>query len=276
VNANDLITLIIAFTCVGVFIATAIATVLDLFNLLQLERGIRKTLHKVLLAEIVVVSVAAYAGFLNPKPIVRTMERVDGLEKEVTDATKALKRTVDTSVVVAFPWVDTASAPGRFVAAAPYLHALGIRSRRFQPSESQLVIVNNLGLYSGQAVKPATSQNMLTQIHTGNIPASFTLEFSEAFSSVSFTRPALFPATESGITHPAWSAHALDNAGNELSSQSEALTRSFSDVPARTYTLSAPNGKRISAVRFDSDPRLNDRPFAAFSTVLIESLTMVR
>lgn len=282
-NANNLIILIIAFTCVGLFIATAIATVLDLFNLLKLAPDIRKKLHTVLLVETVVVSVAAFAGFLNPKPIAQTVERVEKvegekiqLEKQITDSTKAIIKPASRAVVVDFPWVDTASAPRYTVAAAPYLHGVRISSTEMKPEASEIVLINNRALYQGRAVRPTTSQNILTQVNTDNGPASFTLRFSEPIASVSFVRPALYPDTESGITHPAWSAHALDAAGQELSSQSEELTRSFTDVPARTYTLTAPDNKVITAVRFDSDPRLNGKPFAAFSAVLIEQLTMTR
>jgi hypothetical protein len=86
----------------------------------------------------------------------------------------------------------------------------------------------------------------------------------------------LYPETESGITHPAWSAHALDASGNELSSQSDGLLRCDyrHEVPARTYTLHAPAFAPIVALRFDSDPNLNGRPFAAFSTLLIERITL--
>lgn len=280
--------LIIAFTCVGLFVATAIASGLDLFNLLKLAPDIRKKLHAVLLVEIVGISVVAFAGFLNPKPIAQKVvsEKLQ-LEKQITDSTQAIMRAGPSGavitrglhaneVVVGFPWVDTASAPGKTVAAAPYLHGVGISIAGRNPPASEVVLLNNRVLYQGQAVKPTTSQNILTQVSTDNGPASFTLTFSEPVATVRFVRPALYPATESGITHPAWSAHALDTTGRELSSQSEDLTRSFSDVPARTYTLTAPGSDGISAIRFESDPRLKGKPFAAFSAVLIEQLTMTR
>lgn len=55
---------------------------------------------------------------------------------------------------------------------------------------------------------------------------------------------------------------------------SEALTRSFSTVPAQTYPLAAVGFQGISGVRFDSDFRLNGVPFAAFSSVLIERISI--
>lgn len=179
-------------------------------------------------------------------------------------------------ILVNFSGVDTATAPGHIVAADPYLHRLGITVEKRAPERSQLILINNRAVYQGRAVQPTTSQNLLTQADTGNVRASFTLMFSDPLESVTFMRPALYPATNSGITHPAWSAHALDAEGRQLSSQSEGIIRSFVDVPARTYTLTAPGFEGIAAVRFDSDPRLDGVPFAAFSAILIERLTLIR
>lgn len=204
------------------------------------------------------------------------------LEKQLTDSTRKIKgvsvpqKPRPDEVVVDFPWVDTPSAPGHIVAAAPYLHGVGISVVDLKPNTSEVVLINNRALYQGQAVRPTTSQNFLTQIGTGDAQASFTLVFSEPLKSVSFTRPALYPATTSGITHPAWSAFALDAGDRELSSHHEDLTRSLSDVPAQRYTLKAPGFDGIFAVRFESDLRLNGKPFAAFGAILIEKLTVVR
>jgi len=44
-------------------------------------------------------------------------------------------------------------------------------------------------------------------------------------------------------------------------------------VPARVVTLESVTFRGISAVRFDSDPRLNGKLFAGFSTLLIQRLT---
>jgi len=183
--------------------------------------------------------------------------------------------TATHDIVIEFPDVPT-KPPTYQVAASPYLHEFGVGIRDLQPADSKVVLVNNLGLYGGQGVHPTTSQNLLTQVETGNVAASFTLQFKKPAKSVSFIRPRLYPETQSGITHPAWSAHALDAEGNELSSQSEALLRCDyqHEVAARTYTLDAPGFAPIVALRFDSDPNLNGRPFAAFSTLLIERITL--
>lgn len=179
------------------------------------------------------------------------------------------------SRVVDYSKVDTLSAPHSTVSAAPYLHDFGITVTSQIPPESQVVLVNNLTEYNGEAIRPTTSQNFLTQIRTDNAPASFTLKFSEPLDSVEFVIPAFYPTSESGVTHPAWSAHALDVGGRELSSLSEGITRSSShDVPSHHYLLRVPGLDGIVAVRFDSDPRLNGKPFAGFNAILIEQLTL--
>lgn len=179
-------------------------------------------------------------------------------------------------LAVDFASAKTSTAPSYMVAAAPYLHAAKakISVADIVPATSRLVLINNLGLYEGKAVKPTVSENMLTQTDTGNVPASFTLKFSEPQAAVSFLVPAVWPATESGITFPAWRAVALSASGAELSSASLGLLRRFADEPARSFTLSAPGFEGIAAVRFASDPNLDGRPFAAFSAILIEELKL--
>jgi len=180
--------------------------------------------------------------------------------------------------VVDFSRVNIISAQP--VAARPYLHQFGISVVKLVPDNSEIVLVNNRGLYGGAAVVPTYSENILTQISTGNVPASFTLLLSEPVDSFSFVRPQLYRDTKSGVTHPAWTATALDANGTQLSAQSEGLFRSLDAMPgdtsAHTYTLRTPNFDRIASVRFDSDPRLNGVPFAAFSTLLIERIVLLR
>ena len=198
-----------------------------------------------------------------------------------TTTSAAPSSTVTREVVVSFADVDTGPVAPFTVSAAPYLRKAGITVEQLNPAKSELVLMNNRGLYEGKGVFPTVSQNFLTQVNTGNVPASFTLRLRTPAQQVTFMRPRLYPYTESGITHPAWTARALDQQGNELSSQSESITRRLpsrnpageDDVPAQTYTLRAPGFEPIVAVRFESDPNLNGRPFAAFSTLLIERIT---
>jgi len=188
-------------------------------------------------------------------------------------------------VIVDYSQVDTINAPHSFVIAAPYLFKFGIDVVKQTPPGAEVVLINNVGLYDGRAIHPTLSQNFLTQLFTENAPASFTLKFSEPLDSVEFVLPALFPATASGVSFPAWSAHALDLEGQELSSQGEIIRRFLPrpldttgprEVPSRHYALRAPAFDGIAEVRFDSDPRLKGKPFAGFSAIVIEQLTLTR
>src|SRR5262245_23552121 len=197
---------------------------------------------------------------------------VSGPRSESQGPGQQTKANAAATTIVEFAELKVGRDP---VAARPYLHEFGISVEKPIPESSEMVIVNNRGLYEGGGVRPTTSQNFLTQINTGNGVASYLLTFAKPPDVFSFTRPALYAATSSGVTHPGWSAVALDARGGQLSAQSEGLIRSFSTVAAQTYTFRAPGFDRIAAVRFESDPRLNGKPFAAFATLLIERLTLV-
>ena len=206
---------------------------------------------------------AASSGWASTKP--------DGTQVLLCPA------STDTGIRVDFSAAGReGQAPRYVVVAGPYLRtgAMAITIEQREPPASRVVLVNNLGLYEGQAVAPTVSQNFLTQTDTNNVPASFTLRFSRPLKSVSFLVPKVWPATQSGITFPGWQATALGSGGEVLGSVSEGLTRRFADVPARTHTLRAPAFDGITAVRFESDPNLNGRPFAAFSAILIEELVL--
>jgi hypothetical protein len=193
---------------------------------------------------------------------------IDALRKNASAPVPPSAGTGDT--VVQFAAVPVGKDP---VAARPYLHQYGISVVNLVPQDSEIVLVNNRGLYEGAGVLPSTSQIFLTQINTGNVPASYTLTFAKPVAHVSFTRPTLYADTSSGVTHPAWKATALGPNNEELASQSETLLRTFTTATARTFTLESVTFQGIAAVRFDSDPRLNGKPFAGFSTLLIEQLT---
>jgi hypothetical protein len=272
----EFIELIIAYTLVGAFVFTVIITCASLIGWVRFaDPAQQKKLFVALIVELVAICLGSFSDLLKLNPNQVQKEVQAPLEKKLATATKTIESTKE--VVVDFPSVDTASATDFTVAAAPYLHGVGISVTDLKPQQSEVVLKNNRGLYGGAAIIPTTSQNFLTQNTRDNDGiASFTLVFDKSCDSVSFTRPALYAATESGVTHPAWSAHALDAEGREVSSQSEALTISFSNVPSRTYTLNAPGFDGIAAIRFDSDWRLNGKPFAGFRAILIERLILIR
>ncbi len=66
-----LIGLIIGYTCVGVFVATAFAVVLDMFGRGRLPSDVRSMLYKALVVEVVVICVGWFASIakFNPQPV---------------------------------------------------------------------------------------------------------------------------------------------------------------------------------------------------------------
>ena len=171
------------------------------------------------------------------------------------------------NIVANFDAVDTSVTHS--VDAALYLRSVATGLTNVTPGTS-VKIINTAFPYDGYTVVASSAPNILSQVGS-NDPVTFTLVFGRpdtAFplSSVSFTR-AMLLAGPSGITHPEWSAHALDASGTELSFVGEGLIASFSNVPAQTFTLSGPG---IRSVRFDSD----NHHFAAFSAVQIDDLIL--
>lgn len=173
-----------------------------------------------------------------------------------------------------FGWLPTSLSVDGYVPAQRYLAngMVPIALREVSPAKSEIVFFNLDSFYEGNATRPSNSSNVLTQIGTGNEPASFTLVFGQALAKVRFQLPALIAKTESGITFPAWRATAISAAGSEIAVVDQEMVRSFVDVPERIFELHSNGDDAIVAVRFDSDPRLNGIPFTAFSTILIESI----
>jgi hypothetical protein len=161
-----------------------------------------------------------------------------------------------------------------YIPAERYLRqgAVPVTIRDVVPATSEIAFFSTDNLYQGQAVRPTLSGNVLTQIGTGNVPASFTLQLSQPASRVRFLIPRLFAATGSGVTFPAFKATALSASGEAIDSVQDELVRSFTDVPEKFFEVKSRDGKAITAIRFDSDPRLDGRPFAGFSAVLIEGI----
>lgn len=182
-------------------------------------------------------------------------------------------------VVLDFDTVRTNYPPDYAIAAAPILHAapIAIDVTVVSPDDSRIVLRNNIGLYDGRAVQPTVSQNFLSQMHVArDAPSSFRLHLAEPVESVSFLIPAIFPASESGVTFPAWRATAYAPSGRAVSTVSEALARRFADAGAQSYTLRAPDFEGIQEVEFVSDWRQNGVPFAGFEAILIEQIVVQR
>jgi hypothetical protein len=163
------------------------------------------------------------------------------------------------------------------IAADPYLHHKGISVVSREPENSTMVIKSSLGLYGGRAVDSTSSGNVLTQeVGDQTAPISFTLRFAEPIKRVRLRRAALWPATGSGVTHPAWKAVALDESFHEISTVREPLLAEYRDIPAETYELESAADKLIHLVRITSDYR-NEKgiPFAGFHAVLISEIDLI-
>jgi hypothetical protein len=162
---------------------------------------------------------------------------------------------------------DSTSAGASCTDATPYLAQFGITLSAVTPG-SMVGIVSSAATYNGQATQAASMPNVLTQCGPASQALSYTMNFPVALDHLTFTRPLLLTGP-SGITHPQWSAHALDATGHEIATVGEGLISSFSDVPAQIFTL---NGPGIRAVRLDS----NAFSFAAFAAALIDDVVQLQ
>jgi len=160
--------------------------------------------------------------------------------------------------------LDTSSGAVGGAALSNYLAGFGV-SITNATLGTRLEAVNGNNLSGNAIAVPSSPPNLLTQAGL-NQPVTFTLALAAPVQSVGFTRVALL-AGPGGISHPAWTAHALDAAGNELEAVSEGLIYSLKNVAARSFTLT---GQAITQVRFDSDSQQT----AAFSAVLLDDLVL--
>jgi uncharacterized caspase-like protein len=146
---------------------------------------------------------------------------------------------------------------------AEYLSRHGVRL--VNSTAQRIAVFDERNVYEGKAVKASSGRSVLMQ--QGGNPVSYTLEFATPLKSISFERVALV-AGPSGITHPTWTAVAQDATGKTVATASEDVTRSFSDVPGKTFTLT---GTAIKRLVVTSD----HKGFAAFSSLVLDNLVLV-
>jgi hypothetical protein len=134
---------------------------------------------------------------------------------------------------------DSVSAPsGGFVPAAPYLSAFGITLSSVTEGGDVVIARNDAGSF----IVPPSSPNTLTFVSfVGQVPNTFTLNFGLPLERVSFTRPGLLSGP-SGVTHPQWTALAINSSGSVVATAGQGLIAQFSDVPPATFVLSDPAG----------------------------------
>jgi hypothetical protein len=203
-------------------------------------------------------------GSVQPRP------RVTNFDTTASGSSSAVPGASSSSVVIDFD--NTAdrkaldvSLTGRLVANS-YLAAFDMTLSDVTHG-TQVAILDLRKQYEGQAIKAASGNNALGQIGS-NDPVSFTINFKLPLQAVEFTRPSLI-AGPTGVTFPEWKASALDAQGRVLDEAGERPGGYYSDTPAKIFTLKGPG---VKALRFDS----NNHHFAAFSSAVIDDLTLVK
>lgn len=171
-------------------------------------------------------------------------------------------QTGATTLVLNF---DSVSVPAFGTAdATSYLAGFGISLSDVTPGGG--IVIRNDSDPSNFIVPPSLPNTLSYASFVGQIPNTFTLNFATPLDSVAFTRPELI-AGSSGVTHPEWSAHAFNSLDTEVAAVGQGLIAAFSNVPAQTFTLSAPD---IRKVRIDS----NNFAFASTVGVVIDDLVL--
>jgi Caspase domain len=176
-----------------------------------------------------------------------------------------------------------------YVVAAPYLEKYGISVEDVTPGT--VVGLFDPGIfYSGRSASGARAILMQddakpeNQSTCNNVQSvRYTLKFSPPLREFAFSRTTLLAESRNGITHPSWEAHAFDPDGKEIPQEKfigEELIRYIPPAPDTTGAVPAANfhmrGPYIASVTFTSSNRLDGRPFAAFCSVQISSMGLVR
>jgi hypothetical protein len=202
-------------------------------------------------------------------------DKLQGIAKVVDPTNVHIVVTGSSTTRIDFDQPDTRQGS---ILAEEYLHQFGI-SVSDVTGNTSVIILRDEASYGGLAFAAPSAPNVLTQQCPTipiTFPVTFTLRFNQPVYRLSFVRARLLAVTPSGVSHPAWSATAFDADGKELSNTGEHLIRNVgvsNNEPVRTFTLDGPN---IARVRFDSDYRLEGKPFAGFCAVLMDNLALTR
>lgn len=160
---------------------------------------------------------------------------------------------------------DTVMVPAfGVVEASSYLATFGVTVSNV--TSGGRVVLRNDGGGPNFIVPPSAPNTLSFASAVGQIPNTFTLNFPVPLSGLSFTRPQLLTGP-SGVTHPQWTATALNSVDVAVVSVGQDLIASFVDVPAQTFTL---GGTGIEKLRFDS----NNFAFASTVAVVVDDLTL--
>ena len=129
------------------------------------------------------------------------------------------------------------------------------------PADQPVVLMDSRYVYGGDALAGARGDVVLLQ--QGGHPCQYAMVFDRPAVSFAFNRSRLV-AGPSGVTHPVWTATAMDGDGHALSSVREDEIRSYTDVPAQRFTLTGPG---ITRIVFWGD----DKGFDGFCNVVVDT-----
>jgi hypothetical protein len=166
--------------------------------------------------------------------------------------------------VINFDSLDATSGAVGGALLSNYLASFGV-SLANGTLGTRLEVLNENNLSGSAVAIPSSPPNLFTQAGL-NTAVKFSFVFAAPLGSFGFTRVGL-AAGPSGVSHPAWTAYALDATGKVLETVSEPLIFSFTNVPARLFQLT---GSGITRVRFESD----SQGTASFSAVLLDDLVL--
>jgi len=167
------------------------------------------------------------------------------------------------AATVNFDTLKAASAPVGGATLANYLASYGIVITNMTAGGT-LYVYNDNG---GTTVDASPGPNYITA--GGNADGmSYTINFAGPQAYFEFTRAELNSATSSGVTHPEWTATALDANGHTVATASEPLMASFGTIPAKTYKLIGAKGSLpiVAVVIYG-----NAEDFAGFATPVLEN-----
>ena len=167
------------------------------------------------------------------------------------------------TILIDFDLLNTSAGAVGGTLLSNYLVGYGITLSNVTDG-TEMEAANTNSVTGSIQVEVPSAPNFFTQAGLDQ-PVSFTLDFASPLQSFGFTRVGLVSSTGQ-VSHPQWTATALNSNGTVLSSVMEGLIIANS-LSERSFVLT---GNGIASVRFDSDSQQT----AAFSAVLLDNLIL--
>jgi hypothetical protein len=176
--------------------------------------------------------------------------------------------TVNTpgTTLIDFEAVDASAGPVSGAELSNYLAGYGVTVSQVS-SNTAVAVQADSNLLGGTVTVASSGDNLLTQ--TGaNGAVAYTLLFNRPYLGVSWTRTELLAGT-GGVETPGWRATAYDSNGAAVGSVGEQQRGSFTNVPARRFTLTGPD---IASVTFAGDNSVGALATLPLDDLLLSSI----